>query len=1069
MDKLLRDYLFRLPNRRGQIVTRSGTSYVPAYKKSGRVVIGTFTPGFGYHALTPANLTGEKGILISQSDNLQYTRGSKTQNNESVVYENFNPNQGTLEFWVRPNWDGDDGEGHYIVDIANSADTNRMVFYKSSAGVLRLLFRDKDDDDHIVQYDVSSVWTAGNEYHVVVTWDLNAPSMALYTAGTLRDNTYAGTINSGDVDALPSNFQIGENYAEYSQFDGTIAGRILNRPLTSAEVTALYNGGDGTTESFSVTPDTVWMGTYSDDDTDAVFQHRGQEITSSQAAVVDAVTIAEAAGSRSWTDNDRVVVYDGTGYKVEGLLAGTPATTDTTLDVDDGAAGAVTDIEKVGVSLDFNATYYAAGGDVHDVDLNDLGIAASVRIDSNASGSMMLLEKKDAFNEGWTFYIDGSGKVNLVIEDSAGDGSDSYAVIGATDIRDNKWHHIAAIIDRDNAANCKVFLDGYEDGTTKVGTVGDVGTLANAIALQMGRRLSGDAFYFDGQVRDVIIAYPADIMAANEMGASGEILTLATSPLDTANYCNNEDYWVCTENTGTTITGANEDLTLSNASAWSQEAFISKQLGISEENGGIGGISNIASTWTITKETSIVKFDTRSLKAVNASGDDNDEFTLDSITLGNGEDFWYSFWIYIDAIHASSNLFLDIDGAGNILARQLDTGTDDMGTAYAVDTWLYYEGCFKADQAGTHNLNIRITGAGAGTNSGDIKIDQFIVMPNLVDNGGMEGGADPPANWVQETNATVISDTSEHSGSNELKVTAGAALVGASQAVTLVNAKYYTVSGWARATSGDTARIIIDTGDTTTETVGDVTATTYTKVSHTFKSTGTSGNIYLRGVANTDIVWFDDVAIIQLDQDDPTTTGTTNPRPLDDASSFEDGKWGELLGSLLIDGLDSLTVPSAGNLNDVQGTIAFWMKANGWHGADGVQHNFFDSDADRIILSKRTTNKLHFSPNATDSVLKYISSTSALTSVTFPANTWIHIAITWNQANDNMEIYLNGALHNTTRNSVGAWTLPDYGANLYIGSKNDGTLQADAMIEDFRIYPFEMTLSQIKYLYYLIE
>jgi len=119
--------------------------------------------------------------------------------------------------------------------------------------------------------------------------------------------------------------------------------------------------------------------------------------------------------------------------------------------------------------------------------------------------------------------------------------------------------------------------------------------------------------------------------------------------------------------------------------------------------------------------------------------------------------------------------------------------------------------------------------------------------------------------FLAEPRATVELDTSPHAGVNCLKVTAGADNVGASQAVTLVDDTYYTISGWVRVTAGDSAQIIVDTGDGTLLTVGTVTATTWQKISISFKSTGTSGNIYLRAVTDTDVVWFDDVSMIRDD------------------------------------------------------------------------------------------------------------------------------------------------------------------------------------------------------------
>ena len=228
------------------------------YRRKG---LSIFSAGLGYRNLGPSALTGEKGVIISKSDNLQYTRGSKTQNNESVVYENLNPHQGTLEFWVRPNWNGDDGVEHFIFyEYGNSS--NHLYLRKGSNNTLYFRIVAGGTVTYISSSTTS--WTAGTWYHVVATWDSNntvggSDYSRIYVNGSATGQTSA----LGTAILVESNFDIGHQ-ASGSQFNGTIAGRILNRPITSTEVTALYNSGNGSQDTFTVTPDCVWMGTFSD-------------------------------------------------------------------------------------------------------------------------------------------------------------------------------------------------------------------------------------------------------------------------------------------------------------------------------------------------------------------------------------------------------------------------------------------------------------------------------------------------------------------------------------------------------------------------------------------------------------------------------------------------------------------------------------------------------------------------------------------------------------------------------------------------------------------------------------
>jgi len=575
---------------------------------------GTFAEDWGYRTLVPSNLTSYLGVLIgpdsSSTANLYYDQGSQSYNYGSFVYEDFDYYQGSAEFWIRPNWDGDDSISHCVWKFAGDAN-NQVYLYKNASNVL-LLVHDANSDYEDTTYDVSS-WDAGDWHYVVCVWDVNnitngTDYLTIYVDGSRVAGT-SHTLSYPSYDG--GNLYIGNNEGGIRDFNGIIAGRILNRVLSSTEVTTLYDSGDGSIDTFRPSFDTVWMSTFSKSDNNYIMYHRGQSVS---ATTTTSVTLTEAVSTRQWVDNTRIKVYDGTGYGIDCYINdGSIAAGDTSFNVDNGAAGAVTGLDDVGVSVDCDETYYADADNntVHDVTTQDIGISAWVSLDSGSSSSSVLEKDYITDYSGYIFGVD-TGVITMFISD----GTDFYLMTGDSDIRDNKWHQIAGIIDRNNAANCKIYLDGFEDGTTnKTGTIGNVDSITNTSTLELGR--SGGGNIFDGQIRDVVLAYPADITAADEMGADGEMLILATEPGDNTNYCNYEDYWECSDNTGTTITGINEDLTLTSSSAWSQEAFVTMNR-ISDssfENGGLGGWSFInTDIEEVSKDTSNVKYDTRSLK-----------------------------------------------------------------------------------------------------------------------------------------------------------------------------------------------------------------------------------------------------------------------------------------------------------------------------------------------------------------------------------------------------------------------------------------------------------------------
>lgn len=214
--------------------------------------------------------------------------------------------------------------------------------------------------------------------------------------------------------------------------------------------------------------------------------------------------------------------------------------------------------------LDLDDTYFAtaANNTIHNIGLEDIGMAAAICPNSGGGAFQVIANKSQTGTLRWLLTLS-SGKLRTQLQD----GTDLYTVTGNTDLRDGVWHRVAAIIDRDNAANCKIYLNGAEDGATvKSGSLADIDSLSNTGTFALGRDTGGSPL--DGKMAEFIISYPADIMAANEMGAAGEIANIANNFRDPTAWPNNEDYWLLDEGTGTTLTGDNNNLTLSNAAAW---------------------------------------------------------------------------------------------------------------------------------------------------------------------------------------------------------------------------------------------------------------------------------------------------------------------------------------------------------------------------------------------------------------------------------------------------------------------------------------------------------------------
>ncbi|MCJ7778105.1 MAG: LamG domain-containing protein, partial [Sedimentisphaerales bacterium] len=144
--------------------------------------------------------------------------------------------------------------------------------------------------------------------------------------------------------------------------------------------------------------------------------------------------------------------------------------------------------------------------DVGDKDNLDFGAAASFSIaawvnsntDTYIDTAIVSKRPVDAggtFREGYVFKIY-ADTLDFSIEDTSRNRS---RAVGVTPIRDNQWHHVAAV--RDTAQDkLYLYLEGVLDATPVIDTT--TGTLATSRTFEIGR-LPYYPDYFDGMIDDV--------------------------------------------------------------------------------------------------------------------------------------------------------------------------------------------------------------------------------------------------------------------------------------------------------------------------------------------------------------------------------------------------------------------------------------------------------------------------------------------------------------------------------------------------------------------------------------
>ncbi len=115
----------------------------------------------------------QQGVWIDTGDTLTYTTTG-----------NLDRDQGAIEFWLQPNWNGNDGSD-YVFFEAGSGWFNRIRIAKDGANNLRFQVWDSSAE-YGLAHDISD-WIGGEWHHVGVTWQEG--EMGLYVDGELVDHS----------------------------------------------------------------------------------------------------------------------------------------------------------------------------------------------------------------------------------------------------------------------------------------------------------------------------------------------------------------------------------------------------------------------------------------------------------------------------------------------------------------------------------------------------------------------------------------------------------------------------------------------------------------------------------------------------------------------------------------------------------------------------------------------------------------------------------------------------------------------------------------------------------------
>ena len=174
-------------------------------------------------------------------------------------------------------------------------------------------------------------------------------------------------------------------------------------------------------------------------------------------------------------------------------------------------------------------------------------------------------------------------------------------------------------------------------------------------------------------------------------------------------------------------------------------------------------------------------------------------------------------------------------------------------------------------------------------------------------------------------------------------------------------------------------------------------------------------------------------------------------------------------GNAQVDAVDSTVTPQ--NVGTA-GTITFWWRARtNWNGSSNYLFDATTTASKFFYLGKRNNSRLQF--EVTDNAAAPATLTAQTANTGVSANTWKHVAVTWQLAAgtnaSTLNIYLDGTLVATTTGTTNGQLNSTLGS-LYIGDARGAATNgltgsptaANGAIDEFRIYSRALTATEIQ-------
>lgn len=262
------------------------------------------------------NLLGAAGESPASASGVGYTDGVfgqaiDLQNGSQLRYAaagNLAMAAGTVEFWLKPHWDGNDGQTYLMLTWGT---WGGLLLAKDGADNLRIMINRWSDHglpERGASCNVAGEWSAEQWHHCAFTWD--GDFARVYIDGVMRGEEGVGYTPPAIGD---TQFQIGGEGADGSLLGAIDEWRISSVVRSAAEIEAAFLAGLAVTD-LAAAPRTTkpWV-------TWPVY------VTLTATTQVGDVEVPQSAAVWSTSDADVVSVQPGGGLRAVG--AGTATLT----------------------------------------------------------------------------------------------------------------------------------------------------------------------------------------------------------------------------------------------------------------------------------------------------------------------------------------------------------------------------------------------------------------------------------------------------------------------------------------------------------------------------------------------------------------------------------------------------------------------------------------------------------------------------------------------------------------------------------------------------------------------